>query len=51
MFYKLLGRTVWKFGLLYTRRRFARQLKLVGGIAAASLVIGGWLAMRGVEQG
>jgi hypothetical protein len=46
MFYKALGFAVWKLGLAYIRRRYARQAKIVAGLAVISIVAAGYLATR-----
>lgn len=49
--YKLLGKTVWRLGLAYLRRRYARQAKLAAAFAAGSLALGIYLATRESGEG
>jgi hypothetical protein len=50
MFYKALGFVVWKLGVAYVRRRYARQAKVALVIGAAGLVVAGYLATRSGEE-
>lgn len=51
MFYEALGRLVWKFGISYVRRRYARQLRAAAALAVVSVLLGGYLATRTVKEG
>jgi hypothetical protein len=46
MFYKALGFAVWKLGIAYLRRRYARQVKIAIALGIASLATAGYLATR-----
>jgi hypothetical protein len=50
MFYKALGFAVWKLGVAYVRRRYARQAKIAALLGLASVVVAaGYLATRSSE--
>jgi hypothetical protein len=50
MFYKALGFAVWKIGVAYMRRRYARQAKIGLALALVSLVAVGYMARRSTES-
>jgi hypothetical protein len=49
MFYKALGFAVWKLGIAYLRRRYARAARLVA-LAAVATLIAGYIAARAVRE-
>jgi hypothetical protein len=49
MFYKALGFAVWKLGVAYMRRHYARQAKVGAMLALVSLVAVGYMAKRSSE--
>jgi asparagine N-glycosylation enzyme membrane subunit Stt3 len=49
MFYKALGFAVWKLGVAYMRRRYARQAKVGAMLMLVSLVAAGYMAKRSSE--
>jgi hypothetical protein len=50
--YELIGRLVVKYGLLYVRRRYSRQITVGTGLAAVALGIAvAYLATREVPEG
>jgi hypothetical protein len=49
MFYKALGFVVWKLGIAYLRRRYARQAKVAAALAVMSILAAGYLATRSEE--
>jgi asparagine N-glycosylation enzyme membrane subunit Stt3 len=49
MFYKALGFAVWKLGVAYMRRRYARQAKVGAMLMLVSLVAVGYMAKRSSE--
>jgi hypothetical protein len=49
MFYKALGFAVWKIGVAYMRRRYARQAKVGAMLVLVSLVAAGYMAKRASE--
>jgi hypothetical protein len=49
MFYKALGFAVWKIGVAYMRRRYARQAKVGVVLVLVSLLAAGYLAKRSTE--
>jgi hypothetical protein len=51
MFYKALGFVVWKLGIAYLRRRYARQAKVAAAVVVVSVLAAGYLATRSVESG
>jgi hypothetical protein len=51
MIYKAIGKAVVKLGVAFVRRRYGRQLRVLAGLAVVSLLIGGYLASRAVEEG
>jgi hypothetical protein len=51
MIYRAIGKAVVKYGVMYVRRRYGRQLRVLAGIGLASILVGGYLASRSVEEG
>jgi hypothetical protein len=51
MIYKAIGKAVVKFGILFVRRRYGRQIRFALGFGLAALLIGGYLASREVPEG
>jgi hypothetical protein len=49
MFYKALGFAVWKLGIAYLRRRYARQAKIALVLGLASLLAAAYIATRSSE--
>ncbi|HEY7255910.1 MAG TPA: hypothetical protein VH476_04430 [Solirubrobacterales bacterium] len=51
-FYELVGRLVVKYGLLYVRRRYSRQITIGTGLVAVAVGIGlAYLATKEVPEG
>jgi hypothetical protein len=50
MFYKALGFVVWKLGVAYLRRRFARTAKIAAVLAIVLIAAAGYLATRSDSQ-
>jgi hypothetical protein len=49
--YELIGRLVVKYGLLYARKRYARQITIGTGLIAVGLGIAAYFASREVPEG
>jgi putative intracellular protease/amidase len=50
VFYKALGFAVWKLGIAYVRRRYARKAKIAAVLGLAALVVAaGYFASRSSE--
>jgi hypothetical protein len=50
VFYKALGFAVWKLGIAYLRRRYARTAKIATALGVASLLaIAAYVATRSSE--
>jgi hypothetical protein len=49
--YRAIGKAVVKYGLLFVRRRYARQIQVGVGIAAVAVGIAAYLATREVPEG
>jgi hypothetical protein len=49
MFYKALGFAVWKLGIAYLRRRYARPAKIAVVLGLASLLGAAYIATRSSE--
>jgi hypothetical protein len=49
--YRAIGKAVVKYGLLFVRRRYGRQIQVGVGIAAVAVGIAAYLATREVPEG
>jgi hypothetical protein len=49
MFYKALGFAVWKLGIAYLRRRYARTARIAAVLGVVSILAAGYLATRSSE--
>ena len=50
--YELIGRLVVKYGLMYARRRYSRQIRIGAGLAAVAIgVVVAYLAKKEVPEG
>ena len=49
--YALIGRLVVKYGLLFARKRYGRQITIGTGLIAVGLGIAAYLASRDVPEG
>jgi hypothetical protein len=49
VFYKALGFAVWKLGIAYLRRRYARPAKIAVVLGLASLLGAAYIATRSSE--
>jgi hypothetical protein len=49
VFYKALGFAVWKLGIAYLRRRYARPAKIALALGLASLIAAAYIATRSSE--
>jgi hypothetical protein len=50
MIYRAIGKAVVKYSIAFVRLRYGRQLRVLTGIALASILVGGYLASRSVEE-
>lgn len=51
MIYHAIGKAVVKYGWLFMRRRYARQMRVGAGLAALGLGVALYLASRNVPEG
>jgi len=49
--YDSLGRKALRFGIVYLRRRYRRQIRIGAGLAALAIGIAAYLASRNVPEG
>jgi len=49
--YAAIGKLVVRYGLLYARRRYRRQIRIGAGLAALALAIAAYAATRNVPEG
>ena len=51
MIYRAIGKAVVKYGVLYARRRYAKQIRIGLGLGVVGLGIAAYLATRDVPEG
>ena len=51
MIYRWIGKSFVKYGILFVRHRFARQIRIGAGVAAVAAGIAIYLATRNVPEG
>jgi hypothetical protein len=49
--YDKLGKAAIRFAVKYVRRRYRRQIRIGGGVAALALAIAAYAATRNVPEG
>jgi hypothetical protein len=49
--YDKLGKAAVRFGFVYLRRRYKRELRIGAGVAVVAIGVGAYLASRNVPEG
>jgi len=51
MIYRAIGKAVVRYGILFARRRYRRQIRIGVGVAAVAVGVAAYLASRDVPEG